>query len=76
MIICTLYTQVRTFCVFSRNFIKCSEYTCKRVACNGNFLEADFNKLSKEKKKLKIARLRVIIELTSLDKQVNTLKKA
>jgi hypothetical protein len=39
-------------------------------------VEADFDKLSEEREKLEAARSRVIIELVSLDKRVETLKKA
>jgi hypothetical protein len=36
-------------CKFSSDSIKCSKCTCKEVAYNRNFLEANFNKFLKEK---------------------------
>ena len=55
MVACTLCARARTLCVFSGDSVKCSEYTRKRVLCDKNFLEADFNKLLKEKAKLEAA---------------------
>jgi hypothetical protein len=53
IVVYTLCACVRVICVFSRDFIKCSEYTRKSVPYNKNFLEADFNKLLDKKLKLK-----------------------
>jgi hypothetical protein len=39
-------------------------------------MEADFDKLSEEREKLEAARSRAIVKLASLDKRVETLKKA
>jgi hypothetical protein len=55
MIAYTLYTYVYVMYVFSRDSIKCSKYTHKSVPCDKNFLEANFDRLSKEKIKLKAA---------------------
>jgi hypothetical protein len=41
--------------MFSRDSIKCSKYTYKRVSYDENFSKADFDKLSKEKACLKVA---------------------
>jgi hypothetical protein len=76
IVTCTPYTRARTYYIFSSDSAKCSEYIRKGVSCDGNFIEADFNKLSKEREKLKAARSLIIIELASLDKRVETLKKA
>jgi hypothetical protein len=55
MIMCTLCARAHTMCVFSRDSIKCSKCTYKSVSCDRNFSKADFDKLSKEKMKLKAA---------------------
>jgi hypothetical protein len=55
MIVYMLCARVCVICVFSRDSIKCLECTYKSVLYNENFLEADFNKLSKEKVKLEAA---------------------
>jgi uncharacterized membrane protein YqjE len=52
IIACTLYARARIMCVFSKDSVKCLECTRKSVSCDRNFLEADFDKLSKEKAKL------------------------
>jgi hypothetical protein len=52
IVVYTLCGRARTLCVFSEDSIKCLEYTRKSVSYNRNFLEADFDKLSKEKTKL------------------------
>jgi hypothetical protein len=62
--------------VFSGDSSKCSECTRKRVLCDGNFSEADFDKLSKEKDRLKITRTRAITEVVSLNKYIKALRKA
>jgi hypothetical protein len=63
-------------CVFSGDSAKCSECTWKSVSCDGNFSEADFDKLSKEKAKLEAAQTQAIKELASLHKRIETLQKA
>jgi hypothetical protein len=73
MISCTLYARARTLYVFSRDLFKCSKCTRKGVSYDGNFSEADFNKLSEEKDRLKVARTRAIIEAVSLDKRIKAL---
>jgi hypothetical protein len=55
MVLCTSYARTRTLYVFSRDSIKCSECIYKRVACDGNFSKADFDKLLEEKDRLKAA---------------------
>jgi hypothetical protein len=62
--------------VFSRDSFKCSECTHKGVSCDGNFSKADFDKLFKEKDRLKAARTRAIIKVASLDKRIKALRKA
>jgi hypothetical protein len=52
IIACTLYARMHIMCVFSRDSIKCSKCTYKSVSYDRNFLEANFDKLSKEKAKL------------------------
>jgi hypothetical protein len=76
MVACTPCARARTRYIFSSDSAKCSECTRKGVSCNGNFVEADFDKLLEEWEKLEAARSRAIIELASLDKRVETLKKA
>jgi hypothetical protein len=76
MIACTLCARARTRYIFSSDSAKCSKYTRKGVSCDGNFVEIDFNKLSEEREKLEAARSLAIIKLVSLDKRVETLKKA
>jgi hypothetical protein len=45
------------------------------VSCDGNFSEADFNKLLEEKDRLKAARTRAIAEAASFDKRIKALRK-
>jgi hypothetical protein len=76
MVSCTPCARARTLCVFSGDSFKCSECTRKGVSCDGNFSEADFDKLLEEKDRLKAARTRVIMEAASLDKRIEALRKA
>jgi hypothetical protein len=62
--------------MFFRDSFKCSEYTYKEVAYDGNFFKADFDKLLKKKDHLNAARTRVITEIASLDKHIKALQKA
>jgi hypothetical protein len=62
--------------VFSRDSSKCSKCTRKRVSCDGNFSEADFDKLLEEKDRLKTTRTRIIIKAASLDKRIKALRRA
>ena len=43
------------------------------MACDRNFLEVDFNKLSKERACLEAAQTYAIIEAASLDKRIKAL---
>jgi hypothetical protein len=63
-------------CVFSGDSVKCSKCTHKSVSCDGNFSEADFDKLSKEKAKLEAAQTQAIEEVVSLHKRIEALQKA
>jgi hypothetical protein len=76
MITCTPYARARTRYIFFSDSAKCSKCTRKGVSYDGNFIEADFDKLSEEREKLEAARSLAIIKLASLDKRVKTLKKA
>jgi hypothetical protein len=76
MVSCTPYARARTLCVFSRDSSKCSKCTHKGVFYDGNFSEADFDKLSEEKDRLKATRTRAITEVASLDKRIKALRKA
>jgi hypothetical protein len=69
----TLYTRARILYVFSGDSSKCSKCTYKGVAYDGNFSEADFNKLSEEKDRLEVTRTRTIVEAASLDKRIKVL---
>jgi hypothetical protein len=73
---CTLCARARTLYVFSRDSSKCSECTYKGVSCDGNFSEADFDKLLEEKDRLEATRTRAITEVASLDKRIKALWKA
>jgi hypothetical protein len=73
MVSCTPCAWARTLCVFSGDSSKCSECTCKRVSCDGNFSKADFDKLLEEKDRLEAMRTRAIIEAASLDKCIKAL---
>jgi hypothetical protein len=73
MVLCTLCARARTLCVFSRDSSKCSKCTRKGVSYDGNFSKADFDKLLKEKDRLKVARTRAIIEAASLNKRIKAL---
>jgi hypothetical protein len=59
--------------MFSGDSFKCSECTCKGVVYDGNFSEADFDKLLKEKDRLEAAWTRAIAEAASLDKRIKAL---
>jgi hypothetical protein len=76
MVSCTPCTRARALCVFSGDSSKCSKYTRKGVSCDGNFSEADFDRLLEEKDRLKAARTRAIAEAASLDKRIKALWKA
>jgi hypothetical protein len=76
MVSCTPCARARTLYVFSGVSSKCSECTRKGVSCDGNFSEANFDKLSKEKDRLEAARTRAIAEAASLDKRIKALWKA
>jgi hypothetical protein len=65
--------RARTLYVFSGDSSKCSKCTRKGVSCDGNFSEADFDKLSEEKDRLEAAQTRAIAEATSLDKRIKAL---
>jgi hypothetical protein len=75
IVACTPCTRARTRYIFSFDSAKCSEYTRKGVSYDGNFMEADFDKLSEEREKLEAARSLTITELASFNKWVETLKK-
>jgi hypothetical protein len=55
IVVCMLCAYMHIMCIFSRDFIKCLECTCKSISCDRNFSEANFDRLSKEKVKLKAA---------------------
>jgi hypothetical protein len=55
MIAYTPCARARIMCVFSRDSFKCSECTHKSISYDGNFSEADFDKLLEEKAKLEAA---------------------
>jgi hypothetical protein len=59
--------------VFSGDSVKCFKCTRKVVACDGNFSEADFDKLLEEKVYLEIARTHAIKELASLHRRIEAL---
>jgi hypothetical protein len=59
--------------MFSGDSSKCSEYTRKGVVYNGNFSEADFDKLLKKKDCLEATWTRAITEAASLDKRIKAL---
>jgi hypothetical protein len=59
--------------VFSGDSSKCSKCTRKGVVYNGNFFEADFDKLLKEKDRLEATRTCAIAEAASLNKRINAL---
>ena len=59
--------------MFSRDSTKCSKCTYKGVSCDGNFLEADFNKLLKEKARLEAVRTYAIEETVSLNRRIKAL---
>jgi hypothetical protein len=73
MVLCTLCAWARILCVFSGDLSKCSECTRKGVSCDGNFSEADFDKLSEEKDRLEATRTRAIAEAASLNKRIKAL---
>jgi hypothetical protein len=76
IVLYTLCARARTLYVFSGDSFKCSECTRKGVSCDRNFSEADFDKLSEEKDRLKAARTRAIAEAASLNKYIKALWKA
>jgi hypothetical protein len=76
IVACTLCACAWACCIFSSNSVKYSECTRKGVSCDGNFVEADFDKLSKEKARLEAARTRAIEETASLNRRIKALYKA
>jgi hypothetical protein len=54
-ILCSAYVISRSLYLFSLHFIKCADYVHYRVYCDSNFLANDFNHLTVEQKKLKLA---------------------
>jgi hypothetical protein len=73
MITCTPCARARSLYVFFGDSVKCAKCTRKGVPCDGNFLEADFDKLLKEKARLKAARTRALKEATSLNQRIKAL---
>jgi hypothetical protein len=73
MVSCTPCARARTLCVFSGDSSKCFECTRKGVSCDGNFSEADFDKLLEEKDRLEAAWTYAIIEAASLNKYIKAL---
>jgi hypothetical protein len=57
----------------SKDSIKCSKCTCKEVAYDRNFLEADFDRLSKKKARLEAIRTYIIKETISLNHYIKAL---
>jgi hypothetical protein len=51
----TACTTSRLLCLFSLHSIKCANYVCYDICYNGNFSADDFNRLTTEQKKLKMA---------------------
>jgi hypothetical protein len=76
MVLCTPCARARTLYVFSRDSFKCSKCTRKGVSCDGNFSEADFDKLLEEKDRLEATRTHAIAKAVSLDKRIKALRKA
>jgi hypothetical protein len=73
MIACTPYARARARYIFSSNSAKCSKCTRKGMSCDRNFVEADYDKLLKEKARLKAARTRAIEETASLNRRIKAL---
>jgi hypothetical protein len=67
IVACTLCARAYTRYIFSSNSAKCSECTRKGVSYDRNFIEADFDKLSKKKAYLEAIRTRAIKETASLN---------
>jgi hypothetical protein len=59
--------------VFSKDLFKCSKCTYKDVPYDGNFSKVDFDKLLKEKDRLKTTRSYVIMKAASLNKRIKAL---
>jgi hypothetical protein len=76
MVACSACAAARTLCLFAPHSSKCLECTRKGVSCDGSFSEADYDKLSEEQSKLEAARTRAIDEAASLNKRIESLKKA
>jgi hypothetical protein len=76
IVLCTLYTRARIFCIFSGDSSKCSKCIRKGVVCDRNFSKADFDKLLEEKDRLKATRTRAIVKTASLNKRIKVLQKA
>jgi hypothetical protein len=52
---CSAYATSRSLCLFSLHFIKCADYVHYDVRYNSNFSADDFDRLTMEQKKLKLA---------------------
>jgi hypothetical protein len=54
--LCSAYATSRSLCLFSPHSIKCADCVRYSVRCDGNFSTDDFDRLTTEQRKLKIAR--------------------
>jgi hypothetical protein len=75
MIVCLPCARASALCLFNLSFSKCAKCIRKDVSYDDSFSKAEYDKLSEEQAKLKVARSRHIAELISLDKRVEVLKK-
>jgi Zn ribbon nucleic-acid-binding protein len=55
MVACSRCEAAYTLYVFVESALKCIECVRKGCGCDGNFFSEDFNRIKKEKKKLKVA---------------------
>ena len=56
IVACSAYARVQVLCYFAAHSSKCFKCTRKGVSCNGSFLAADYDKMSKEQVKLEAVR--------------------
>jgi hypothetical protein len=80
---CSACASLGSLCRFATQSLKCAECIRRAIPCDGNFSEADFDRLEAEKRRLKEAlwaslarQRREAAEAESLGRRIESLEKA
>lgn len=73
---CSPCSAAHLLCVFSAQSPKCSECIRRGIRCDGNFSAAEFDRLREEESRLQKARRAALEEALSLDRRIESLRKA